>query len=183
VQEPLQLALTERNLYGRSSIPGMTGKVGQRRVRKQATLDTQFVYPSKNGVYDPLTFYHVLDVLLQLPTGVTFRTGELVKLLREVKPAFIWDHTTVGRVINDIADTANEAHGGVIFGAARRWDGMNYYLPAEPVSRAALLDLLEDLAILSEEWLKRVHQRTPEKRLNSPLNHCPSVMTLVENPG
>lgn len=179
----VHLSLVENNLYGRRTIPGMTQRVPTRRDRRRTHLNQTLVYPSKNGVYDPLTFYHVLDVLLQLDTGETFRTGDLVKILREAKPQFLWDQTTVGRVLNDIADTVNEVHGGVILGVVRRWDGMNYYLPAEPVSRAALLDLLEDLAILSERWVEHAHTRAPEKRLNSPMNYCPSVQDITARTG
>lgn len=172
---PLAATLNDINLYGRQSVPEMTKQVTARRAREAASLHAGLYHLSKNGVYDPITYYHVMDVICRIDSGIEFRSGELVALLHQAKPDIWWDTTTVGRVVTDIAEVLNEAYGWTPIGYVRRWNGMTYDIIADPKARVALYRLLEDLKVLAREVLAEERKGIFTPRLNSPLNKCPSV--------
>lgn len=163
------------DMYGRMTIAGMRTPVTSRRVRKIAQQNTQFIHRAKNGVYDPITFYHVVDTLLRLESGQEFRTSELLSHLTVTKPQIAWDATVVGRVMTDIAESLEEAYGWTPIGYVKRWNGMTYDVLSGAEPRMALYRLLEDLTLLCEETVEQESRGIFEKRLNSPLNRCPSV--------
>jgi len=135
----------------------------------------EFIHRTKNGVYDPITYFHVLDGLMDIVPGHTFQTREFVEYLTHSRPQLVWDPTTVGRVINDIGETLAETNASRAISMKRSWDGMRYSIDDSPETRAALVHLRKDLYDLSAELIEAEKAGTPPKRLNSPLLQCPSV--------
>lgn len=178
-RQTLAANLDGDNLYGRQTIDGMRS-VTTRRARRAASLNAKLYHRAKNGVYDPITYYHVLDALARLDSGQFFRTAELLNHLRVVKPQIVWDATSLGRIITDMAEALHEAHGFTPIGYTKRWNGMTYDIIDHPKARSAILMLLDDLSILAEQTVAEELQGNYAKRLRSPLERCPSVMRLPE---
>lgn len=174
-----KLTLDGPDIYGRLSIEGVRNDVHARRVRKVATYDRRFVHRPKNGVYDPISYYHVLDILMRVQPGQEFRATEFLQTLRTQKDQMSWDAVSVGRILNDIAESTFEAHGFTVLHATRRWDGLTFDVSGHPLARKALFNLLEDLVKLCEETVQKELLGIIEKRLNSPLMQCPSVMNFA----
>lgn len=138
----------------------------------------ELVHRPKNGIYDPITFFHVLDCLLEMKPGTLFTTREFVDgELRGHSQALAWDTVTVGRVIADMAESLHEANGTHPIEAVRRWNGMLYGVSKELEDRIAMENLLDDLATLSEEVTRLESESLPVTRGHSPMNDCPSVMS------
>lgn len=173
---PRLQSFRESDLHGRSSIPGATSIVSARRSREIRANRKSLVHRVKNGVYDPLTYYHILDALLDLQPRMLFRTTEFVPFLAETRTQLVWDATTVGRVINDIAESLTEANARKPIENTRRWNGMNYIMSDEREDRAAMENLLEDLAELCRQDILQELTGAFPKRMESPLNRCPSIM-------
>lgn len=171
----INFLLAGDNLYGRRSIPEMRDKVGARRVRRAVTYDNRFIHRDKNGINDPLTFYHILDLVMQMTPGTEFRTGDLLVQLRAFKDQLVWDATTVGRVLTDIAENLYEAHGFKAIDFTKRWNGMFYVTSTEPRAQVVLFNLLEDLVLLCEEEVRAELAGRRPKRLRSPMESCPSL--------
>lgn len=163
------------DLYGRLTIDGMRD-VTSRRVRRATTLNANLYHRAKNGVYDPITYYHVADALARLDAGQEFRTQELMRHLRAVKPQIVWDATSLGRIVTDIAETLHETYGFTPIGYTKRWNGMTYDIIAHPKARQALVRLVDDLARLGEKTVENELAGNYEKRIRSPLERCASVM-------
>lgn len=154
--------LTARNMAKRDKL-----KVASRRLHMH--------HLPRNGAYDAVTHYHVLDALMRVKPGQTFRSRELIA--DELRPnvPISWDATTVGRVINDISEALQDAYGFKVISPNRRFDGLWFDVSGHPEARAALQRLLEDLAKLSEEELSKERDGVYAKRLLSPMAKCPSV--------
>lgn len=167
-----------RNMHGRHSIPGMAEYLNPRRVRRVLQGRKHFVHPSRNGIYDPLTFYHILDVLLDLAPDELFRTTEFIHLLRETKPRFVWNTVTVGRVINDMAESLQNANGRPAIRMVQRWNGRNYVMSGQLEDRVAMENLLDDLHRLCEQTIEQEVSGTFQPRLETPMLSCPSVSTV-----
>jgi len=148
--------------------------LGTRRLRRIAHGRKEFFHRAKNGVYDPITYFHIVDELRQM-NGEPFRTRDFVEILNNSRPQLAWDTTTVGRILNDIAETLQEANGAVYISTARRWNGMIYAVTPNAEVRAALIHLLDDLMLLSERLVELERAGQAPSRLNSPLLACPSV--------
>jgi hypothetical protein len=166
------------NPYGKLTIAGMKTLVSDRRLRRVAHGRKEFFHRTKNGVYDPLTYFHVLDALLELVPGKMFRTADFVAFLEATRDQMVWDTTTVGRVVNDIAETLQEANGRAAIESARRWNGMIYSVTEEAEGRSAMVHLLDDLYKLAEDLIASEATGKAPKRINSPLLLCGSVMRL-----
>lgn len=173
---PLQMNLTDENLYGRQSIPGIRSLVTDRRKRKAIHADVAFIHRTKNGVYDPLTHYHLLDTLMQITPGIEFRTSDLLAILKTEKPQLVWDSTTVGRVLTDLAENLFEAYGTKPIDFVRRWNGMCYSVREAREHRLMLHRLLDDLYSVCEETLAEELRGEAPKRTRSPLERCPSLL-------
>lgn len=165
----------EENMHGRNVIAGLAPHMGTRRVRKLRSNRRSLVPRPANGIHDPITFYHVLDALLGLIPGETFRAVDFVEYLRTSRTSMIWDPTTVGRVINDIAESLELANASRPIEVFRRWDGANYMMSDRLEDRIAMENLLDDLEILSRETLQGAAEGRRQKRLESPMRTCPSV--------
>ena len=161
--------------YGRVSIEGMRSLAGERRLRRIAHGRKEFFHRTKNGVYDPITYFHLIDALLEVTPGLIFRTADLTQHLNETHPQLVWDTTSVGRVISDIAETLEEVNGSRAIEFARRWNGMIYSVTADAEGRQALMNLMDDLYVLCEEMIQQEKNAHPPKRTDSPLLRCPSV--------
>lgn len=166
------------NLHGRRTIPGAMAMVPTRRHREITHARKTFLHRAKNGVYDPITFYHVLDALLDLKPDQMFRAIEFVRFLRETRFQLVWDTTTIGRVLTDMAESLNEVNASSPIDATRRWNGMTYTVSSKPEDRRAMENLLDDLSILCNEELTAELGGEFPKRTQSPLTRCPSLLML-----
>lgn len=167
-------ALTEADALTRARIPGLKAHLTDRRLRRLAHGRKEFFHRTKNGVYDPITYFHVVDGLLNFDQQ-PFHTRDFVAYLRQTRLQLVWDVTSVGRILNDIAEQLEEANGAKYFTATRRYDGTIYAVQETLEAKAAIWALLEDLYILSENMVKLEVEGQMPPRLNSPLNQCPSL--------
>lgn len=134
----------------------------------------------RNGVYDPVTYYHVLDGLMQIVPGTIFRSKDFVAELNDKCPMMSWDPTTVGRVISDIAEATFNAYEWKLIGLNRKANGMSFDISGHPEARVILENLLTDLRRLSEAVIEEERfQQKPAKRWRSPLDECATVMNPV----
>ena len=148
-----------------------------RRERERLTRRRLHMFhKQKNGAYDSVTYYHVLEMLMHIEPGEVFRTKEFIKVLGGEVTGILWDAVTVGRIISDIAEALNEAYGFTIIGSNRRYDGMWFDVTAIDKGRIGMERLLEDLAKVAEAELKDEDRGVFIKRYQSPLEKCPSVI-------
>jgi hypothetical protein len=173
----LRTTLSGENAYGRLTIEGIRSRVTARKLRSMSWANNNLVHRTKNGVYDPITYYHLLDFLMQVDPGQDFRTSDIMLLLPAAKPQLIWDGTTVGRVLTDLAETLYEANERAVIGFVKRWNGMTYDMSGHPENRIILHRLHEDLFVLAKRVVEQEANGVFEKRIDSPLNRCPSIVT------
>lgn len=152
--------------------------VSTRRQREIISHRNRFIHKMKNGIYDPMTFYHVLDALLDLLPDQFFRTADLIEYLNASRPQIVWDSTTVGRVVTDMAESLSEANRSKPIEWARRWNGQNYQVSSRPEDRKAMENLLDDLAILCEAEVEGEQGGAFVKRVQTPMSACPSVVLV-----
>lgn len=176
----LTAVLSGEDIYGRLSIPGMKSLVTARGIRRVTSADLHFYHRAKNGVYDPMTFYHLLDALMQVEPGVLFRTADLLPYLTETKPQLVWDAITVGRVLNDMAMALTDAYGESPISVTRRWNGNCYLVERDRAYRVMLHRLLEDLRALCVEVTHEEKAGRFSQRIASPIERCTSVMDHLE---
>jgi hypothetical protein len=174
-QETLISRFDKDDLYGRNSLPEMRSHVTNAIMRQRAANETRMIHVAKNGVNDPVTFYHVLDALLVIQPGVLFRTAEFLEYLRFQKTMLSWDAVTVGRVLTDIASGLHEAYGRKPIDYVRRWNGMTYMVHKDAESRVMVLRLLEDMALLGKQMVLAERRGETPLRYVSPLSRCPSL--------
>lgn len=165
----------DSDIHGRLSNPDYISLVPTQKVRKIQGARKRLFHQTRNGVNDPVTFFHVLDTLMDTRPGQVWRTNHFMKYLRERVPSISWDPVTVGRVLNDMAESLSDAYGFKAIGTTRRFDGIWYDVSSEPEARAALERLLEDLLILSEQELEQEHAGKVLSRQSSPMGSCPSL--------
>lgn len=166
----------QHDQIGKRSIPGMRQVASDRRLRKMAHGRVNYFHKTKNGCYDPITYYHVVAALMEIVPGSDFWTRDFVLLLQTTRPLLVWDVNTVGRILADIRDNLNETYSPKPIDSAPRWNGMMYRTGSSLQSRVALVRLLEDLTPVVEAFMRAEERGEPPKRLNSPLLECPSVM-------
>lgn len=172
----LKMTLDGENLYGRRTVPGMQNKVSARRARRASHRDIALYHRQRNGVYDAVTYYHLMDVLCRLDAGQDFRTMEIMEILRRTKTPIVWDSTTVGRVLADIVESLNDANGFTVISATRRWNGVIYAINGAPEARHAMVDLITDLEAVAVDVLAREEYGEVVKRTDSPLLACTSIL-------
>ena len=171
----IDLVYVDDNLFGRLTKTDCKKYGTARMERRTIKAKNNFMHRTKNGIYDPLTYYHLTDLLLKIPEGEVFRTNELLYLLDAHYPQLVWDAVTVGRVLTDIAVNLHEAYKATPISAVRRWNGMAYAVHDHPEFRAMLHALLTDLYKMSEEHILLEIDGQAPKRMNSPLQKCPSM--------
>jgi hypothetical protein len=168
--------LARENLFGRRTITGMEPYVTNAMMRRHASQEMTIAHRPRNGINDPVTFYHIIDALLQVQPGVLFRTVDLMKFLNEYKTQLSWDATTVGRVVTDIALSLHESYGRKPIDYVRRWNGMTYMVQEHPEFRVMVTRLWEDMAKVALEWVEAEGNGEQPQRLHSPLTSCPSMV-------
>lgn len=169
--------LVDEDLYGRQSLSN-TGRSGTMAKRRRASAHRNFYHVARNGVADPFTFFHLLDLLLTLPPETPFHVADLMPVLRAEVPGIIWDPTTVGRVLVEMAEALEEANGRASIDRSRTAGGMVYSVRSDPESRTALHNLLDDLYRLGSEVVGEEAKGYVRDRQRSPVLDCPSVMEL-----
>lgn len=163
--------------YGRQTMPGAANLITDRTIRRLRHGTAALRHPVRNGVYDPVTFYHVVEVLLSLAPAQPFTSTQLVRWLNDERDFMSWDATSVGRILNDIHDNLVDTLGSEdAFVAYRDWSNSYYETTNNPKGRAALLRLADDLARLSEAIVVQEKNGEIPKRLRSPMSDCPSIM-------
>ncbi len=162
---------TYRSDFGRNETEFIPNGAFLRRA-KRARKHLQHV--QKNGIYDPITFYHVIDGLLQVKAWQPFRANELVRILQQRNSALVWDSITVGRILADIHESLEAKQPGAMR-PNRRWNGMTWEVSDHTVHRQALVDLMEDLYDLAMQQVEEERRGNFAKRLDSPMLRCPSV--------
>lgn len=163
---------TYRSDFGRTEITGQT--VATRNLRRYKHNRKALFHRVKNGIYDPITFYHIVDALMQLKAWTPFRANEFVATLGLRAPNIVWDSVSVGRILNDISESF-DAQDKRVIRRIKRWNGVTYEVSDHLNHRAALFDLLEDLEDLSKREMNTEAQTGRSKRVESPLLHCPSL--------
>ncbi|HSE46745.1 MAG TPA: hypothetical protein VLA89_15595 [Gemmatimonadales bacterium] len=165
------------NQYGRQSIPGSAPLISDRTVRRLRHGSTAFRHPARNGVYDPVTYYHIVEALLSVKPEIPFKSAEFTDWLNRERDFMSWDATSVGRILNDIHDNLVDLLGDEsAFIVFRDWSAKYYETVSNPKGRAALLRLADDLARLAKEVVDQERAGPAVKRTESPLLHCPSIM-------
>lgn len=163
---------TYRSDFGRTEIQGVN--IPARDLRRYKHNRKTLFHRNKNGVYDPITFYHIVDNLMQLKAWQTFRAHEFVTVLNERAPNIVWDSVSVGRIMNDLAESfdAKDMH---IIRRIRRWNGVTYEISDHPEHRVEMFNLLEDLQDLAQREMALEATVGRTKRVESPLLRCPSL--------
>lgn len=171
-------AMHGENLWGRQTIPGIRHLVSATDVRQHARDEETLVHRPKNGVYDPVTYYHLVDFVTQMAPDTAVRSAELKTALQSEKPQFVWDSTTVGRIMSDVAEElAGSFAPNRPIRAIKQWNGMTYQISSAPEDRAMLINLVKDLRILAADAITRELLGEVHKRTQSPLVGCPSLLT------
>lgn len=166
--------------YGRLQAPGLATA---RKVRKMRSGVAQFRHRAKNGVYDPYTYFHIVDALLNVQPNKPFSGREFAEHLGKYADFMIWDPVTIGRVLNDLHDNWNDANPNpesqplILY---RDWHGSYYEVNGSPAAKAAIWRLAEDLILLCQVIHDLETEGRAPKRLYSPLRECPSVMDEAE---
>jgi len=74
----------------------------------QHQVQTSF-HPSRAGHNDPLSVMLVLDTLMRIRPSDMIRAKYLVGLLRQLHPHLIWNTVTVGHILGELSELAEEA--------------------------------------------------------------------------
>lgn len=164
--------------YGRRTYPAL---VTPAMIKKIQRRKTRFVHRTPNGFNDPITNYHLVEALLDAEPGQPFTAGQFAAWLNQHKPEIRWDSVTVGRTLSALYDYWVEANGEILtpLVSHRYYDGVFYETVSGAPQHKALANLLEDLAALAEETVEAEARGEMRKRLETPLNQCPSVMQFA----
>lgn len=177
------IPLSSGDGYGRRSVPGAAAMVTERRTRRWSQTRRVAFHRVKNGIYDPYTFFHVVEELASLKPNQPFTSAEFAEYLNDNREYLYWDPVTVGRVLNDLRENFEEANRGERMQpivAQRYWDGMFYEVTDHPEARAALLNLLDDLNDASQNLYEQEADGKAPARLTSPLASCPSLIRVYD---
>lgn len=164
--------------YGRLTVPGAIDRLHDRRLRRISAARNSFDHRARNGVHDPLTYFHIIDTLLNIAPGTRFTAAQLAERLNTTRPTFWWDAVTVGRTLGDLIDTFAEVNPGDDFQPLIAWrfpSARRYELTGRPQAHAALLNLFEDLIGIGRAVLDAEAKGEPPRRMTSPLAACASV--------
>jgi hypothetical protein len=171
--------LPESDVFGRSSITGTRELLGERRLRRWSRARHHLFHRAKNGVHDPITYFHLVEELGNIRPWQPFTSGDLAKHLNDARDQLVWDPVVVGRVLNDLIDAWQEANPGERFQplvCQRSWSGREYSMTDYPEARAALASTVDDLADKGTEFVA-AHAEDHVPRLESPLIDLPCMGT------
>ena len=143
---------THGDPYGKAVIEGRTGLFTERRIRKLRQRNKNLVRVPKNGLYDPMCYYHLMDILCQTRHFEEFDAKELTEILNKHKPMFRWDVRTVGRIISDIWESLEMASpaGQCPIRRVNHSNHIYYSIQRYGHTDTMLLDTLLDLGDLCE---------------------------------
>lgn len=176
------IPLDQDDPFGRRTMPASRPDFSERRTKRWARARNAFFHRVKNGIHDPLTFFQLVEELANVRPYQSFKAADLAAHLNERKNMFTWDPVVVGRILNDLVESWNEANPGERHQplvAIRQWSGREYQTTDFPEARAVLAALLDDLVALGEQAKAQEATGRGPGRLTSPLTFCPSVMRLV----
>ncbi len=166
------------NPYGRASIPDLATSVTNSRLRRWTKSRNNLFHRPKNGIYDPVTMFHLVDALVNIRGWQPFTAATFVGYLNQHKPMLCWDAVTVGRILGDLVESWNDAHSHVLFRPLvpqRLSRGREYQLTNYVEGRRVMFDLLDDLARLADDAIALELVGKPASRSSSPLGSCPSL--------
>lgn len=167
--------------YGRKDLPETAPLITPFRVRKWKDARERFIHRTPNYLNDPLTYFHVVRWLLQLKTWDPFTAKSLAHGLNQYETAFRWDPVTVGRILNDIIESAAMANEGEEFQpirVKRLSTGHRYEVSHHPAARQVLANLLDDLVALGFQVMEAERQGETPSRQQSILAKCPSLFAI-----
>lgn len=168
--------------YGRRTYPALVPPAAIKKIQRDRK---RFVHRTPNGFNDPITNYHLVETLLDAEPGQPFTAGQLTAWLNAHIPEIRWDSVTVGRALSALNEYWVEANGETLtpLVSHRYYDGVFYEIIPGPANHKALKNLLDDLAKLADEVVQEEAEGHMRKRLETPLNECPSVMTPLARAG
>ena len=148
------------------------GTVGVRRANRWDAA-RHWRYRMDTGFFDPLTVFFVLAELFQIDVEVELRAAPLTEHLSKTIPQAIWDSTTVGRVLADLAVSFEliVGDGNGLLRPGRDAKGLFYHLQLSEETILLAHRVLDDLRRLAAAAIAN----PDEKRGVSPLSECPSL--------
>ncbi|MEA2723033.1 MAG: hypothetical protein QOH59_804 [Gemmatimonadales bacterium] len=173
------IPLTTSDTYGRRTLAGVAELLTPRRLRKWASARNSFYHQVKNGIFDPLTMFHLVEELANTQPNEFFTAAELAEHLNRTKLMLRWDAVTVGRILNDLIESWREANPDRVaqpLVELRRSTGREYMTTSYPYAREVLLRLIDDLVVLGRAEKDREGKGEPSPRLTSPLASCRSLV-------
>lgn len=168
--------------YGRQTISGATELATNRKMRLWTASRIQFVHRTKNGIYDPYSYFHLVEELAHVKSWTRFTAAQLAQYLNQKRPQLAWDAVTVGRILGDLIDSWHEANPGdenQPLRAWRSWDGNYYEMTDYAPARAVLLAMLDDLIGTCQTVHEIEETGQYAKRPVSPLGNCPSLLQKI----
>ena len=147
------------------------------RQRTRWESSAHWTYRQPNGQFDPLTYLHVLDAVANIDPDIELRAKNLTEYLNRVRPQFVWDPVTVGKVVSDLCDSFTDVLGekSGLLERGKDYKGSFYRVHHLPDVARVYFSLREDLMRLSELEITARAQRGHTKMLASPLLECPSL--------
>jgi hypothetical protein len=159
-------------LHGQT-VGGIGVRDRQRREKQQ-----KWAYPTVNGIYDPLTYLHVLDTLANIDPDIELRANNLVVFLDSAFENWVFDNITVGKVLAELWEYIEEKMGGKGLGlleAGNDYKGRFYRIHHNMDTARMYQALRRDLVRLVEIEMAQRKRGEKPARLETPLLECPSV--------
>ncbi len=164
--QPRQFLATD--VHGQRSITGMATFYTRERLQRIRRAKKLTARP-RNRLTDLLSYLHVLDELLGINHGIDFFTAsDLVEQLDANKPMIQWDTVTVGKIVNDIAESIELQTGERLLDNTRKNGRSEYLMHMGNPLRIAMAILLDDLLALHEAGFE-----VPSG--GDPLKYCKSL--------
>lgn len=161
------------------TIPGSHELLSERRLRRWSKARHRLYHRPKNGAHDPISFFHLTEELLHIHPGTPFTAANLAEYLNKVRTQLLWDPVVVGRILNDLIESWNEANPvpeAQPLAQSRHWSGRRYTTAAHPEARAVLAATIDDLARRGEAYRDTIDAGLIVKRLTSPLVGLASLL-------
>jgi len=168
--------------YGRNVLPETNSLLTTTRMRKWKEARERFAHRTPNRMNDPLTYFHVVRWLLQIEPWKPFNAKSLAHAMNQYETAFRWDPVTVGRILNDLIESAELANKGEEFQPLRvtRWStGNRYEISHHTAARQILANLLDDLVVLGDRLIEAGVMGIEWPRQESLFPKCPSLFTVA----
>lgn len=175
---PLAVALPLLPTYGKRELPETAELLTTARMRRWRDARNRFTHRTPNRLNDPFTYFHIVRWLLQVRPWEEFNAKSLAHALNQYETSTQWEAVTVGRIINDIAESTAIANPGEdlqpVF-VRRKWNGMQYRVSHATPARQVLANLLDDLVELGNALLEEEMRGLNPSRADSILDRCPSL--------